>query len=126
MARSAQVGHAPAVRLLCDAVDSRKASPHAPDKLGWTPLHRAAHAGHLEAVNTLLQYLPVPRSQAKSGAGCTPGERNYAQSVVKSRGVGVPEGQVVTPLDVATDEGVKQALRAALADDGSSIKTRRE
>ena len=78
MARSAQAGLAATVRLLCDAVVRFKESPHAPDKLGWTPLHRAAHAGHLDAVNTLLQYIPVPQSQAKSGAGCTPGERNYA------------------------------------------------
>ena len=119
VARSARVGHAAAINILCQAVKKAEESPHTTDNFGWTPLHRAAHAGHLDAVKELLKFLPIPASQAKAGAGCTDGEQNYAK---RKQGAGAVEERVVTPLDVATNEEIKKVLQAALAGDGSSIK----
>mmetsp|Transcript_23251 Transcript_23251/g.48669 ORF Transcript_23251/g.48669 Transcript_23251/m.48669 type:complete len:109 (+) Transcript_23251:2099-2425(+) len=95
--------------MLCDAVIKAGGSPHDPDKQGWTPLHRAAHAGHLEAVRALLkpEFGPIRRSTVVAGAGCSSEEKRFAKGVAL-------EGKVVTPLDMATTEEIRKALKTAL------------
>jgi hypothetical protein len=122
IARSAHVGHVAAINILGKAMSVVGKSPHDPDKHGWTPLHRAASAGHLDAVKALLQFIPIPPSQAKAGAGCTPEEKAYANM----QAGGELEGKVITPWHVTKSEDteIKQALKEALGldDHGSYIQ----
>jgi hypothetical protein len=119
VARSAHVGHVLAINMLCEATAAAEKSPHEPDNHGWSPLHRAAYKGHREAVEALLNFRPIPASQAKPGAGCTPEERDLALRVDKRKGI---VRVMVTPLDVAKDVRIRKVLQEALEADGSSKK----
>jgi ankyrin repeat protein/tetratricopeptide (TPR) repeat protein len=46
--------------------------PNEPDKSGWTPLHRAAHAGDLDSVKTLLARRDIDADKPADSWGGTP------------------------------------------------------
>jgi ankyrin repeat protein len=122
VARSAHVGHVAAINMLCKAVIEAKGSPHAPDKHGWTPLHRAAHAGHLDAVVELLKFVPIPASVAKPGAGCDPADPYYAKLEKPSDEdvQEILEAKVVTPLHLTKKDEIRKVLQEALEKNGAS------
>ena len=119
MARSAHAGHTAALGILCEAVVDARGSPHEPDQHGWTPLHRAAYAGHLEAVKILLSFKPIPPSTAKAGAGCSPeskllARRPEAQEFGQHSSMQEAlEGVLVTPLHVARTRSIRKELELA-------------
>jgi ankyrin repeat protein len=124
VARSAHVGHVAAINMLCKAVIKANESPHAPDKHGWTPLHRAAYAGHLDAVVELLKFVPIPASVAKPGAGCTSADKDYGKLKLEKPSdkdlQEIKELGLVTPLHLTKKDEIRKVLQEALEKNGAS------
>ena len=120
MARAAHVGHAGAIDALCNAVLKAGGSPHAPDLHGWTPLHRAASAGHLPVVEALLRFRPASLAAVPAGAGCSPEATRFAESFHGAGGRFTDRSAggrraTVTPLEVAKTPEIKRVLSEAVA-----------